>query len=231
MEKNAWGAVIPFYGAAAVWVLGALFFPLYAPGHFVLAAILSAAVFLVLRAVAGDKTAPAKPVEEEKPTGNKDLDEMVKNGNLALAEMRRLDDSIADETISRQIRQLEDIAGKIFRQVRENPDKLPQIRRFMDYYLPTTLKLLNAYDRMGAAGVSGENIGTTMQRVEDIMATIVTAFEKQLDALFGSEAMDISTDITVLETMLAREGLAGEPRKGEDSKDDKDGGSDIELKL
>ena len=232
MEKNTWGSVIPFYGAAAVWILGALFFPLYAPGHFVLAAILSAAAFLLLRAVAGDKAAPAeKPAEkpaEEKPTGNKALDEMVKNGNLALAEMRRLDDNIADETISRQIRQLEDIAGKIFRQVRENPDKLPQIRRFMDYYLPTTLKLLNAYDRMGAAGVSGENIGTTMQRVEDIMTTIVTAFEKQLDALFGSEAMDISTDITVLETMLAREGLAGEQMKAEDGRD---GGSDIELKL
>ena len=78
----------------------------------------------------------------------------------------------------------------------------------MDYYLPTTLKLLNAYDRMGAQGVSGENIDVTMQRVESMMGTIVTAFEKQLDMLFGSEAMDISTDITVLENMMKREGLS-----------------------
>ena len=76
----------------------------------------------------------------------------------------------------------------------------------MDYYLPTTLKLLNAYDRMGAQGVSGENIDATMQRVESMMGTIVTAFEKQLDMLFGSEAMDISADITVLENMMKREG-------------------------
>ena len=85
---------------------------------------------------------------------------------------------------------------------------LPQIRKFMDYYLPTTLKLLNAYDRMGAQGVSGENIDATMQRVESMMGTIVTAFEKQLDMLFGSEAMDISADITVLENMMKREVLS-----------------------
>lgn len=78
----------------------------------------------------------------------------------------------------------------------------------MDYYLPTTLKLLNAYDRMGAQGVNGENIDNTMQRVESMMSTIVAAFEKQLDMLFGSEAMDISTDITVLENMMKREGRA-----------------------
>lgn len=78
----------------------------------------------------------------------------------------------------------------------------------MDYYLPTTLKLLNAYDRMGAQGVNGENIDNTMQRVESMMSTIVAAFEKQLDMLFGSEAMDISTDITVLENMMKREGLS-----------------------
>ena len=97
------------------------------------------------------------------------------------------------------------MAEKIFQQVKAEPKKLPEIRRFMDYYLPTTLKLLNAYDRMGAAGVSGENIDGTMKRVEDIMSTIVTAFEKQLDSLFGSDALDIKAEMTVLETMLARE--------------------------
>ena len=77
----------------------------------------------------------------------------------------------------------------------------------MSYYLPTTLKLLNAYDRMSGQGVAGENIGGTMQRVEQMMDTIVQAFEKQLDSLFGAEALDISTDITVLDNMMAREGL------------------------
>lgn len=98
----------------------------------------------------------------------------------------------------------------------------------MDYYLPTTLKLLNAYDRMSAAGVSGENIDTTLAKVEGMMRTIVSAFEKQLDALYGADALDISTDITVLENMMAREGLVGDQLKAETTpKND----PDIKLEL
>ena len=91
----------------------------------------------------------------------------------------------------------------------DNPAKLPQIRKFMSYYLPTTIKLLTAYDQMSRQGVSGENITGTMEKVEGMMDTIVLAFEKQLDGLFGDQAMDISTDITVLDNMMAREGLTG----------------------
>jgi len=97
----------------------------------------------------------------------------------------------------------------------------------MDYYLPTTLKILNAYDRMDAAGIRGENIDTTKRRVGDIMTTIVRAFEKQLDSLFGSDALDISTDISVLETLLAREGLAGDRMEAETTKNAD--GTDIRL--
>ena len=75
---------------------------------------------------------------------------------------------------------------------------------------PTTLKILGAYDRMGSQGVSGENIDATMTRVEGMLGTVVTAFEKQLDALFGAEAMDISTDITVLVSLMHREGLVSD---------------------
>ena len=148
-----------------------------------------------------------KKKEEDKPTGNAELDKMIKDGRLALQEMRRLDENIEDEKISAAIVRLEQVCGKIFDQVKAQPEKLPQIRKFMDYYLPTTLKILNAYDRMGSQGVAGENIDSTMTKVEGMMDTIVTAFEKQLDSLFGSEALDISTDITVLENMMAREGL------------------------
>ena len=197
-------------------------------------AVLSGGVFLLLRAVCGDKAdtpapAAAEPEEEEKPTGNEELDKMIRDGKLAIVEMKRLDDNIPDETLSAQIRRLEEVSGQIFAQVKADPSKLPQIRRFMDYYLPTTLKLLNAYDRMGGTGVSGENIDGTMERVEQMMGTIVTAFEKQLDSLFGSEALDISADISVLETMLAREGLAGDQMKAETTKNAD--GTDIKLEL
>lgn len=202
-------STVPYYAAAGTWGLYAALFPLYKVGHFLLIAIISAIVFFVLDALCGTQTieVPDKP-KEEKPTGNAELDKMLKDGRLAVTEMKRLDDAIADAQISADIVRLEEVSQKIFERVKEEPAKLPQIRRFMDYFLPTTLKLLNAYDRASSAGISGENVDSTRTKVEGMMKTIVTAFEKQLDALYGAEAMDISTDITVLETMMEREGLS-----------------------
>ena len=204
-------STVPYYAAAGTWIIYALLFPLYRVPHFIIAAVASAAVFAIMNSVCGtvEEVVPDKPKKEES-TGNAELDKMIRDGNLAISEMKRLNDSIKDEKISADIDRLEDLSAKIFAQVKADPSKLPQIRKFMDYYLPTTLKILNAYDRMGAQGVSGENIDNTMQRVESMMGTIVKAFEKQLDMLFGSEAMDISTDITVLENMMQREGLSDE---------------------
>ena len=226
-------SVAPFYGVAAVWVVYALAFDLYRPTHFVFAAVLSAGVYLLLRAVCKDEEyeveIPDPPKPEPASTGNPELDKMIRDGALAVEEMKRLDENIEDEKISQAIRKLEQTSQAIFQQVREAPEKLPQIRKFMDYYLPTTLKLLNAYDRMSSVGVGGENIDGTKERVEQMMGTIVTAFEKQLDSLFGSEALDVSADITVLETILAREGLAGDQMKAETTKNAD--GTDIKLEL
>ena len=226
-------SVAPFYGVAAVWVVYALAFDLYRPTHFVFAAVLSAGAYLLLRAVCKDEEyeveIPDTPKPEPASTGNPELDKMIRDGALAVEEMKRLDENIEDEKISQAIRELEQTSQAIFQQVREAPEKLPQIRKFMDYYLPTTLKLLNAYDRMSSVGVGGENIDGTKERVEAIMDTIVAAFDKQLDGLFGAEALDVSADITVLETMLAREGLAGDQMKAETTKNAD--GTDIKLEL
>mgnify|MGYP000605283137 FL=1 len=151
-----------------------------------------------------------------------EIDALIKERDRAVGEMRRLNDSIEDEEISAQIDHLEEVTRKINDLVVKQPKKLPQIRRFLDYYLPTTLKILNAYDRMDAAGISGENIDATKKKVEQMMATISQAFDRQLDALFGDEALDISTDITVMEQMLQREGLGGQKKDG-------DGGVTLEL--
>ncbi len=204
-------STVPYYAAAGTWVIYALLFPLYRVPQFIFITIVSAAVYFIMNAVCGtvEVTVPDPPKKEES-TGNAELDKMIRDGNLAISEMKRLNASIKDEKISADIDRLEDLSAKIFAQVKADPKKLPQIRKFMDYYLPTTLKLLNAYDRMGAQGIDGGNIGSTMQRVESMMSTIVAAFEKQLDMLFGSEAMDISTDITVLENMMKQEGLSSD---------------------
>ena len=232
MKKIVHKPAAPIYAAAVVWILYALLFPLYRVGHFALCAAASAAVYLIARLFCRDVVEEVE--EKPEPTGNAELDKMISDGNLAIAEMKRLNESIKDEKISRQIDRLEEISGKIFDCVKASPEKLPQIRKFMNYYLPTTLKILNAYDRMGSKGVSGENISGTMERVENMMGTIVTAFERQLDGLFGDQALDISTDITVLENMMAREGLSDDPihrtqSEQTDSDDKSSGGIQLEL--
>ncbi len=232
MKKIMRKSAVPLYVAAAVWILYGLLFPLYKVMHFVLVAGASLVAYFIANAL-------CPPMEEEVPeepvhTGNEELDKMIADGKKAISEMKRLDDNIEDETISAQIRRLEQISGKIFALVEEHPEKLPQVRKFMNYYLPTTLKLLNAYDRMSAQAVTGENISGTMERVENMMETIVKAFEKQLDGLFGAEAMDISTDITVLENMMAREGLVEDDFhkvSGEKDEDEQDTSGTVRLEL
>ena len=227
-------SVAPFYAVAVLWLACGLLVPLYEPLHYALVAVVSVAVFGIASALCrsgatGQTEQKTEPQKQADPsTGNPELDKMLKDGRLAIAEMKRLDDNIADPGISADIVRLEQVSQKIFDEVKRDPKKLPQIRKFMDYYLPTTLKLLNAYDRMSGTGVSGENIDTTLAKVEGMMRTIVSAFEKQLDSLYGAEALDISTDITVLENMMAREGLTEQPLKAESSpKED----PDIKLEL
>jgi hypothetical protein len=234
METTIRKPVAPFYAVAVLWLVCGLLVPFYKPIHYGMAAVISAVVFFAVRAVCkngGVIGEEEKTKTEEKPkeesTGNAELDKMLKDGRMAIAEMKRLDDNIADPGISADIVRLEQVSAKIFEEVKRDPKKLSKIRRFMDYYLPTTLKLLNSYDRMSATGVSGENIDTTLAKVEGMMRTIVAAFEKQLDSLYGADALDISTDITVLETMMAREGLTEQEMKAETIPND----TEIRLEL
>ena len=211
-------SVLPIYLVGFVWLGYALLFPLRAPLHYALYAGLSFVAFVVGKAVFPDKVyqTPGAPKEEaKKPETKKEKPEdpkiaaLRKEKERAISELRRLNDAIPDETISAQIDHLEEITGKIIDYVIANPAKQPQISRFLDYFLPTTIKLLNAYDRMDSAGVSGSNIDATKAKVEQMLDTLCSAFDKQLDALFGDEALDISTDITVMENLLAQEGLSG----------------------
>ena len=116
---------------------------------------------------------------------------------------------IEEEGVSRKMDRLEEIAEKIFAQVQDHPEKLPDIRKLMNYYLPTTLKLLDAYEEFDAQPVQGENIQSAKQQIENTLDTINHAFENLLDRLFTDEMLDVSSDISVLETMLKQEGLTG----------------------
>ena len=124
-----------------------------------------------------------------------------------LSQIRELNDRIADKEISAKIDQIETITAHIFGIVRKKPERIGEIRKFMNYYLPTTLKLLDSYALLEEQGIEGDNITASKKQISQIMDTLIKSFEKQLDQLFSSQALDISSDIEVMENMLSADGL------------------------
>jgi len=148
--------------------------------------------------------APTKeePVEEEAPKTEQEIDDSI------LKEIRQVNDDIPDEVMSAKIDRIEEITGKILNYQKTHPDKAGQLRSFLNYYLPTTLKILRAYAQLDAQGIEGENISAAKARIEGMMDQVVAGFEKQLDKLFQDQAMDITSDVKVLENMLKKDGLS-----------------------
>jgi len=161
------------------------------------------------------KTEKVKPEPETKgPEPEKsygpEVDGVLEENKRAQGELGRLYASIKDKDVKTKIREIMEISDKIAQDAVQDPGDVPQIRKFQGYYLPTTIKLLNAYDRMGAQGIEGENITGTMRSIEQMLDTAIEGYKKQLDGLFKNQALDIETDIEVMNTMLKRQGLAGE---------------------
>ena len=127
--------------------------------------------------------------------------------NALLRQIKEINDAIPGEEMSRKIDRIGEITGRILDYQRRNPAKAPELRQFLNYYLPTTLRLLKTYAQLDAQGVDGANINASKQRIEGMMDKVVEGFEKQLDQLFQTDAMDIATDVEVLERMLEKDGL------------------------
>jgi len=155
------------------------------------------------------KAAAEQAIKQEKSPYSPEVQAIIAEGRVAMKEMGRLYNSISEPEIKSKINELMSISDKIVRDAIDDPSDVPQIRKFLDYYLPTTIKLLNAYDRMSAQDIQGENISGSMDRIEDMLDTTIEAYKKQLDALFANQAADIQMDIEILNGMLAREGLGG----------------------
>ena len=144
----------------------------------------------------------------QKKSYGPEIDPIIEEGNKALSEMGRLYMSIKDPEIRVKINEIMRITDKIVQDAIADPSDIPKIRKFMNYYLPTTIKLLNAYDRMDSQGIQGENIDRSMKSITEMLDAAIAAYKKQLDYLFANQALDIETDIAVMNAMLAREGLS-----------------------
>ena len=146
--------------------------------------------------------------ENPKAAEPEDVEDSVKFRSIIL-QIRSLNDEIKDYAVSERIYRIEEHTQNIFDYVTEHPEAMPQIRSFMNYYLPTTLKLLSSYSRIEQVGVAGENMKKSKENIERILDMLVVGFEQQVDKLFGNESMDISSEITVLEAMMKQDGLDG----------------------
>lgn len=133
--------------------------------------------------------------------------DVLKKGNEFLVKIRQSNDAIPGEEISAKISRMELIVQKIFERAGEHPEVIQDLRKLMDYYLPMTVKLLDAYEDMDGQPVQGENITSAKKEIEDTIDTLNLAFEKLLDSIFRDTAWDVSSDISVLHTVLAQEGL------------------------
>lgn len=153
---------------------------------------------LVVRGAAPQPPAPPQPEPAPEPE-----DQYA----ALLRQLRQVNDAIPDPVMTTKISRLEALSARIFALAKQDPSKQAQLQKFMDYYLPTALKLLNTYAQLSKQDVAGANISDAKQSIERSMDLLITAFENQLDKLFASDALDVSTDIAALEGMLNLDGL------------------------
>ncbi|MCD7830329.1 MAG: 5-bromo-4-chloroindolyl phosphate hydrolysis family protein [Clostridiales bacterium] len=169
-----------------------------------------------------------KPKPEPKP---ETPEEARSSDKQVLAQIRQINQAISDPVLSRKIDRIEEITGHILDYQKRHPEKASDLHRFLNYYLPTTLKILNSYAELDSQGVDGANITATKERIENMMDLVVEGFEKQLDKLFEGDMMDISSDISVMEKMLSRDGLAGGIKIPKADEEEKSADSGIRLTL
>ena len=134
-------------------------------------------------------------------TGNAEFD-------AKLSEIRKLNDDIRNLNVSNKINRIEQLSASIFQVIDEKPDRADDARRFMNYYLPTTLKLLESYKLMENQSYQGENIQVSRQKIEQVLDTMIQAMEGTQDKLFKFDVLDVESDITVLDTLMAADGLS-----------------------
>ncbi len=146
--------------------------------------------------------------KEEKKQFSEELEQMMAAGQNYLRILKEANDAIPGEVISQKISGLEDVIRRIFESVKKHPEQVKEMERFMEYYLPTTVKLVNAYRDFDSAGTTGGNVNSAKEEIEKTLDTIQKAFERLLDDLYEDAVLDVTTDASVLQTMLKKDGFA-----------------------
>ena len=203
-EEKRTHPVLPIYLAALVWPVGALLLPAYRLSNLLIIAGLSLAAYGM-----GTKFCPTRVIRKQVPyaTGSEDVDTMLSGISANLDKLHALNDAIPDPELSAAMTRMEKAGRSIAAAVEQAPDKARSIDRFARYYLPEVIKLMTTYANMEKNGVKGGNADQILTELRRNAATTAKAFENQLDALYSAEAMDISTDIEVLDGILKSQNL------------------------
>ena len=206
MKKVHIKSAIPIYIAAAIWLLFGLLFPkllMKLPGLLV-TAVLSAAGYFV-----GSKLFPGREVEvqEKITTGDAAVDREIDVARQRLENLRRANEAIPDPEITKNLDRMYTSGQQIFKELGRDPRKIALVRRFMNYYLPTSEKLMEQYQVLMNANTKGENITSAMQTIESSLGLAANAFEKCADNLYKDDEMDIDAEIKVMQTMLTGDDL------------------------
>ena len=203
-EEKRTRPVLPIYLAALMWPVGALLLPAYRLSNLLIIAGLSLAVYGL-----GTKFCPTRVIRRQVPyaTGSEDVDTMLSGISANLDKLHALNDAIPDPELSAAMTRMEKAGRSIAAAVEQAPDKARSIDRFARYYLPEVIKLMTTYANMEKNGVKGGNADQILTELRRNAATTAKAFENQLDALYSAEAMDISTDIEVLDGILKSQNL------------------------
>ena len=148
-------------------------------------------------------------IEKQYGALSKDIRDVLEKGNEYVEKIREVNHALPEPEITEKLTRLENIISKIFARVKEEPGEARNLSQFMDYYLPTTWKLVAAYREMEEQPVQGENIMNAKKEIKDSLDTINDAFETLLDSMFREQAWDVSTDISVMKSMMKQDGLTG----------------------
>lgn len=204
MKTRRIPSAIPIYLGAAAFVICGLIFPLYKLGYILLSAAVGLGVYFL-----GGKIFRGREVPVD--TGDSEVDRQIRESLAELAKLEQAAQQIPSAEVKIQLERMVRAGRQIFDAVVQTPEKSTQVRKFMNYYLPTCVKLLDQYRYFSKLNARGGHVEGSIQSIQNSLDMIASAFEKQLDNLFRAEAMDISSDIDVLETMMAAEGLTGQP--------------------
>lgn len=205
MKTKLIRSAIPIYLAAGVWILYGLVQPLYKIPNILMAAGLSVVAYLV-----GGHFFRGRQVEVELTTGDEKIDQDLRENMEHLKKLKEAAQKVSSAAVTKQLQRMEKAGQAILSAVAQKPQRSGEVRKFLKYYLPTVSKLLEQYQIMDGVSAKGQHINKAMTSVENSLELIASAFEKQLDQLYRDEALDMASDVQVLETMMAGDGLTDE---------------------